>query len=40
MVVLQTKGLSKVYGTGETAVHALENANLSVEKGEFRKRYK
>ncbi|MDY6355887.1 MAG: ABC transporter ATP-binding protein, partial [Catonella sp.] len=35
MVILQTKGLSKVYGTGETAVHALENANLSVEKGEF-----
>jgi ABC-type lipoprotein export system ATPase subunit len=27
--------LSKVYGTGETAVHALHDVNLAVEAGEF-----
>ncbi|MFN8679534.1 ABC transporter ATP-binding protein [Paracoccus sp. P2] len=28
-------GLDKVFGHGETAVHAITNANLSLERGEF-----
>lgn len=35
MTILQTKGLKKVYGTGENAVHALDGVDLTVEKGEF-----
>ena len=35
MNLLEVKGLSKTYGSGETAVHALKNACFSVEKGEF-----
>lgn len=35
MTVLETKNLKKVYGVGETAVHALDGVNLKVEKGEF-----
>ncbi|MCI9124237.1 MAG: ABC transporter ATP-binding protein [Eubacterium sp.] len=35
MIILQTNGLKKVYGRGETAVHALRGVNLTVEKGEF-----
>ena len=35
MTILQTKDLMKIYGSGETAVHALDGLNLSVEKGEF-----
>lgn len=35
MVILETKNLKKVYGTGETAVHALRQVSLTVEKGEF-----
>lgn len=35
MTILQTKDLKKIYGSGETAVHALDGLNLSVEKGEF-----
>ena len=34
-MLIQTIGLSKVYGTGETAVHALDGVNLAVEQGEF-----
>ena len=34
-MLIQTIGLSKVYGTGETAVHALHDVNLAVEQGEF-----
>lgn len=35
MVILQTKNLKKYYGTGDTAVHALDGVSLTVEKGEF-----
>lgn len=35
MTILQTENLKKIYGTGETAVHALDGVSLSVEKGEF-----
>lgn len=35
MNLLEVKNLSKTYGTGETAVHALKNASFSVSKGEF-----
>lgn len=35
MKVLQVKDLRKTYGRGENAVHALKNAALTVEQGEF-----
>ncbi len=35
MTILETKNLKKVYGTGDTAVHALRDVSLTVEKGEF-----
>ena len=35
MEILQAKGLRKIYGTGETAVRALDGVDLTVEKGEF-----
>ena len=35
MEILQAKDLKKIYGSDETAVHALRGVNLSVEKGEF-----
>lgn len=35
MNLLEVRSLSKTYGSGETAVHALKNANFSVTKGEF-----
>jgi putative ABC transport system ATP-binding protein len=35
MAVLEVDGLSKVYGKGELAVHALREASLSVEAGEL-----
>ncbi len=34
-MLIETKGLSKTYGAGETAVHALDDVNLSVNSGEF-----
>ena len=35
MIVLQTRGLKKVYGTGEARVRALDGVDLNVEQGEF-----
>ena len=35
MNILEAKNLRKIYGDGETAVHALDGVNISVEKGEF-----
>lgn len=35
MTVLQTQNLRKTYGAGDTAVHALDGVNLTVESGEF-----
>lgn len=35
MIILETHNLTKIYGEGETEVIALNNVNLSVEKGEF-----
>lgn len=35
MEVLKTEALTKIYGEGESKVTALDNANLSVEQGEF-----
>lgn len=35
MNILQTNGLTKIYGSGENAVHALDGVELSVAKGEF-----
>lgn len=35
MSILKTTDLKKYYGSGETAVHALDGVNLAVEDGEF-----
>ena len=35
MSILQVTDLSKTYGTGDAAVHALRGASFSLEKGEF-----
>lgn len=35
MLVLETENLKKIYGSGNTAVHALDGVNLLVEEGEF-----
>ncbi len=35
MTVLETKALKKHYGTGDTAVHALDGVDLTVENAEF-----
>ena len=35
MEILQAKGLKKIYGSGDNAVHALNGVDLSVQKGEF-----
>ena len=33
-LLIETIHLDKVYGTGETAVHALDDVNLAVKPGE------
>ena len=35
MIILETINLGKIYGKKETAVHALQDANLKINKGEF-----
>jgi putative ABC transport system ATP-binding protein len=35
MDILETTDLTKIYGSGNNAVHALNGVNLTVEKGEF-----
>ena len=35
MAILETRGLRKVYGSGDTKVLALDGVDLAVEKGEF-----
>ncbi len=35
MEILRCENVSKIYGTGETEVKALDNVSFSVEKGEF-----
>lgn len=35
MQLLQTKDLSKIYGKGASAVHALKGVNLSIEENDF-----
>lgn len=35
MEIVRVENLSKIYGTGESAVKALDNVSLTVEKGEF-----
>lgn len=35
MTILQTKDLTKHYGTGEVTVHALDGINIALDSGEF-----
>lgn len=35
MNLIEVESVSKIYGSGETAVHALKNVSFSVSKGEF-----
>ena len=35
MNILETSALKKIYGSGETAVHALDGVDFTVQKGEF-----
>lgn len=35
MTILETKDLSKIYGTGDATVYALNNVNLKIQHGEF-----
>lgn len=35
MEIIRTINLNKIYGEGNTAVHAINNVNLSVKEGEF-----
>ena len=35
MEILRVENLTKIYGKGENAVHALDGVSFSVEKGDF-----
>lgn len=35
MTILETRDLKKIYGNGDTAVHALDGVNFTVQNGEF-----
>lgn len=35
MEILRASGLKKIYGKGDTSVHALDGVDVSIEKGEF-----
>ena len=35
MDLLTTRNLSKTYGSGKSAVHAISDINLSIQEGEF-----
>ena len=35
MEILRCENVSKIYGSGDTEVRALDNVNFSIEKGEF-----
>lgn len=35
MTILKTENLTKIYGSGDNAVHALQNVNFAIENGEF-----
>ena len=35
MTILRVENLTKIYGTGETKVKALDHVSFNVEKGEF-----
>jgi len=35
MIILEAKQLKKIYGRGATAVHALDNVSLTLDRGEF-----
>lgn len=35
MNILETQSLTKIYGSGETLVHALDDVNLEIKRGEF-----
>ena len=35
MPIVEVRGLTKVYGSGDTAITALDHVNLSVDEGEF-----
>ena len=35
MPIVEVRGLTKIYGSGDTAVTALDDVDLSVEQGEF-----
>lgn len=35
MIILEAKQLKKIYGSGPTVVHAIDNVSLTVDRGEF-----
>ena len=35
MEILKCENVSKIYGSGDTEVRALDNVSFSIEKGEF-----